>query len=152
MTGAVVRDFEAGDAPRLLDLMRDLARFEDYLDAFAVTEADLLRHGLGPDALFRAFVAVAEGDIVGMAVTYVVPWTYTLRPKLVLKELLVAEAGRGRGTGRALMARVREHARAIGADHVAWTVMHGNARAEAFYRSVRGRPDLKWENWVMPLE
>ncbi|GAB5373845.1 MAG: hypothetical protein AcusKO_03070 [Acuticoccus sp.] len=54
MTGIVVRPFEAGDAPQLLALMREPARFEEYLDAFAVTEADLRRHGLGTDALLPA--------------------------------------------------------------------------------------------------
>ena len=151
MTGVVVRPFEARDAPQLLGLMRDLARFEDYLDTFAVTEADLRHHGLRPGALFDAFVAEADGDLVGMAVTYVVPWTYTMRPKLVLKELFVAEDGRGKGAGRALMARICDHAREVGADHVAWTVMRGNTRAEAFYRALGGRPDAKWENWVLRI-
>ncbi|GAB5373846.1 MAG: hypothetical protein AcusKO_03080 [Acuticoccus sp.] len=86
-----------------------------------------------------------------MAVTYVVPWTYTLRPKLVLKELFVAEGGRGRGIGRSLMECVRGQAREVGADHFSWTVMKGNTRAEAFHRALGGRPDAKWENWVAEI-
>lgn len=149
--GFTVRDFAPSDAPQLLALMRDLARFEDYLDDFAVTEADLLEHGLGKDALFHTVVAEVEGRLIGMAVTYVVPWTYTRRPRLVLKELFVSADARGTGAGKALMAEVVKSARAMNADHVAWTVMKGNNAAERFYGQLGGRPDQKWENWRIDL-
>ena len=67
----------------------------------------------------------------------------------MLKELYVAERGRGHGTGRRLMERVAAHAVTVGADRVDWTVMSGNAPAGAFYRSLGGRPDAKWENWSL---
>lgn len=152
MTDAfIVRDFAASDAPQLLALMRDLARFEDYLDDFAVTEADLLKHGLGKNALFHAFVAVQDARLIGMAVTYVIPWTYTRRPRVVLKELFVASDERATGVGKALMAAVSQKARAMNAEHVAWTVMAGNHEAARFYEMRGGRPDQKWENWRLDL-
>ena len=95
----IIRDFEAGDAAQLLSLMRALARFEDYIDAFAVTEADLLAHGLGDDALFRAFVAEDESGLVGMAVTYVIPWTYTRHPGWCSRNSTSPSAGAGMGRG-----------------------------------------------------
>lgn len=149
-----IRDFEAGDAPALLALMRSLARFEDYEADLRVTQASLLENGLGPDAIFKALVAPEAhgGGLLGMAVTYVVPWTYTLRPRLVLKELFVTEQARGLGVGHALMDRVAEQGREIGADHVAWTVMSGNEKAERFYTGLGGRPDPKWQNWVLRLD
>ena len=60
--------------------------------------------------LFTAFVAEQDDDLVGMAVVYTIPWTYTLRPKVVLKELFVEEAARNMGAGRAPMAAVISHA------------------------------------------
>ncbi len=147
----IVRDFEADDAAQLIKLMRALAQFENYLDGFSVTEADVRKHGLGEDALFRAFVADEATLLIGMAITYIVPWTYTLRPRVVLKELFIAESGRGQGVGRALMGRVVDHARFIGSDQLAWTVMDGNMKAEAFYRSLGGKPDTKWNNWTLDL-
>lgn len=146
-----VRSFEPSDAPQLLALMRDLARFEDYLDDFAATEADLLAHGFGKDALFHALVADEKGRLIGMAVTYVVPWTYTRRPRLVLKELFVAANARDTAAGRALMLEVVKKARTMNADHIAWTVMQGNTAAERFYDELGGRPDRKWENWRLDL-
>ena len=140
------------DADRLLELMRELARFEDYINEFAVTRESILEHGFGDALLFTAIVAEHEDDLVGMAVTYPILWTYTLRPKLVLKELYVVEAARNMGTGKALMEAVISHARSIGAAEIIWTVMSGNTAAEGFYRSLGGYSDSKWNNWVLSLD
>ena len=56
------------------------------------------------------------------------------------------------GVGKALMASVTAHARSMGTSEVIWTVMTGNADAEAFYRSVGGLPDRKWNNWTLRLD
>ncbi|MDD9948100.1 MAG: GNAT family N-acetyltransferase [candidate division Zixibacteria bacterium] len=140
------------DTDCLLELMKGLARYEDYIDQFAVTRESILEHGFGDERLFTAFVAEHDDELVGMAVTYPIHWTYTLRPKLVLKELFVVEGARSMGVGKSLMASVTTHARAMDASEVIWTVMSGNADAEAFYRSLGGLPDRKWNNWTLNLD
>ncbi|MCY3773285.1 MAG: GNAT family N-acetyltransferase [Gemmatimonadetes bacterium] len=140
------------DTDRLLELMQGLARYEDYIDQFSVTRESILEHGFGDKRLFTAFVAEHDDDLIGMAVTYPIHWTYTLRPKLVLKELFVVEAARNMGAGKALMESVTSHAGSIGASEVIWTVMTGNAAAEKFYRGLGGNPDLKWNNWTLSLD
>ncbi len=147
-----VRLAEAGDVDRLLELMRGLARFEEYIDDFAVTRESVLEHGFGEERLFTSFVAEENDDLVGMAVVYTIPWTYTLRPKVVLKELFVVEAARNLGAGKALMAAVISHATSIDAAELIWTVMEGNREAEGFYRSLGASPDLKWNNWSLNLD
>ena len=127
-----VRSAERRDVDRLLELMRGLARFEEYIDDFAVTRESVLEHGFGDARLFTAFVAERDDDLVGMAVVYTIPWTYTLRPKVVLKELFVEEAARNSGAGKALMAAVISHAESIGAAELIWTVMDGNREAGGF--------------------
>ena len=140
------------DVDRLLEVMRGLARFEEYIDDFAVTRESVLEHGFGDDRLFTAFVAEQDDDPVGMAVVYTIPWTYTLRPKVVLKELVVEEAVRNVGAGKALMAAVVSHARSIDAAELIWTVMVGNSAAEGFYRSLGASRDHKWNNWAVSLD
>lgn len=147
-----VRLAERTDVDRLLELMRGLARFEEYIDDFAVTRESVLEHGFGEGRLFTAFVAEEDDDLVGMAVAYTIPWTYTLRPKVVLKELFVVEAARNLGAGKALMAAVVSHARSIDAAELIWTVMEGNREAEGFYRSLGASPDHKWNNWSLNLD
>lgn len=147
-----VRRAEPGDVDGLLELMRGLARFEEYIDDFAVTRESVLEHGFGDGRLFTAFVAEGDDGLVGMAVVYTIPWTYTLRPKVVLKELYVVEAARGMGAGKALMAAVTAHAKSIDAAELIWTVMDGNRAAEGFYGSLGAAPDRKWNNWSLNLD
>lgn len=149
-----VRGARASDASGLLVLMRELARFEGYIGQFCVTENDLLERGLcgGPRQQFFAFVAEADNaELLGYAVVYVVPFTYDLRPNLVLKELYVSESTRGAGVGHALMAAVLAAAKELGCGRLKWDVLRGNTPAQAFYRSIGGAPDVTWENWIRVL-
>ena len=148
-----VRRAEKRDAPRLLRLMRELARFERYLDAFAVTERDLHERAFGRHPQCGILVAedagAPSGDPVGYAVTFETRFTYDLKPTITLKELYVGEEARGRGIGRALLRAVAANAVAAGAGRLEWRVLAGNRRAEAFYRSLGGRRVRKWIPYVM---
>jgi len=78
-----VRPFQRHDVPDVLRLMRGLAIFEGYIDKFRVTEADLVEHGLGDNPRFGVLLAELCGRTVGIAVHYVIPWTYDLKPTLL---------------------------------------------------------------------
>jgi GNAT superfamily N-acetyltransferase len=149
-SAVTIRPFERTDTSQLIALMRQLPQFEGDVDAFRVTEADLVRGGLGSTPRFGTFVASeADATLVGMAVHYTVPWTYDLRPTLVLKELCVVVRARGRGIGHRLMAAVAREAVRIGAPRLAWLVLPENHEARVFYVGLGGHPDAKWEPWVM---
>ncbi|MEM9385585.1 MAG: GNAT family N-acetyltransferase [Pseudomonadota bacterium] len=150
----LVRAMEREDVGEALLLMRELARIEGYLAQLAVTERDLLTHGFGPTACFQAFVAQREAGapLDGLAVTYLIPWTYDLRPTVVLKELVVAEHARGIRVGAALLAQVARYALARSAARVAWTVLTDNTRAQRFYGRCGAKADERWQNWSLDEE
>lgn len=147
-----VRHFQRDDIPQLLTMMKELAAFEGYLDAFAVTQSDLEERGLCREPQFRALVAEKPnkpGDLLGMAVFHFIPYTYDLTPDLVLKELYVRESARGFGAGKALIEQVRIEAVAAGCKRIKWLVLASNDRAKAFYQSLGGRRDDQWELWSL---
>ena len=149
-----VRHACISDAAELLVLMRELARFEGYIEQFYVTEDDLRQRGLcdGSKQQFFAFVAeTGDGKLLGYALVYVVPVTFDLRPNLMLKELYVNETTRGVGVGHALMAAVLVSAKELGCARLKWNVLPGNTSAQAFYRSIGGAPDTDWESWIRVL-
>lgn len=148
-----VRDFQVADVPELLALMRELAAFEGYLDDFAVTGADLVERGLGAHPQFYAKVAggLPGERLLGMAVIYFIPFTYTLRPACVLKELFVRGDARGLGVGQALLAAVASTALDHGAASMRWTVLSGNEGAQRFYAREGGRHDAAWQPWCMDM-
>ena len=151
MSDLVVRPFEQRDVDDVWRLMRDLAVFEGYIDAFAVTPEDVLAHGFGPAPPFGVFVATTDETIAGIAVHYRIPWTFDLRPVVVLKELFVTEAFRGQGVGDALFAQLRAYASDIGASALRWTVLPGNDAAKRFYAGQGGGRDAAWEHWNLPI-
>ncbi len=145
-----VRPATRADVPQLWRLMRALAAFEKYLDDFALTESELLRRGFPADGLaeFSAWVAVApDAELVGYVVYYEIPFTYDLKPTLVIKELFVALPHRGRGIGRALLDATLCVARERGCGLIKWAVLPGNQSAQSLYRSWGGAPDQRWDYW-----
>jgi GNAT superfamily N-acetyltransferase len=150
----MIRRAVAADAPQLLSLMRGLARFEGYDDRFAVTVETLLERGFSADRPpeFTAWVAELDGVLVGYAVIYVIPYTFDLRPTVVLKELFIDESARGRNFGHGLMNEVIEHARTLNARLIRWQVLPDNAAAKNFYRQHGAAVDADWENWFIELQ
>ncbi|MBC3918970.1 GNAT family N-acetyltransferase [Undibacterium sp. CY18W] len=156
-TDIQVRYAKAADATALLAMMRELAKFEDYLPDFRVQEQDLLARGLGREwehepAQFHALLAEsADGALLGYAVLVEIAFTYDLRPDCRLKELYVCPSARSLGVGTALMQAVLTHARSRGSGRLKWDVLPGNENARQFYRRFGGQPDTGWEAWILPL-
>ncbi|MEX6502735.1 GNAT family N-acetyltransferase [Pseudomonas zhanjiangensis] len=133
----------------MLELMRALAEFEDYLQDFTVDRSALLQRAFGPAPQCQVFVAVADTSLRGYAVVLEVPFTYDLRPTLLLKELYIEQGWRGRGLGQRLMQAVARWGAGRGAGRLKWDVLAGNQAAETFYRHLGGRPDDKWIGYQM---
>ncbi len=148
-----IRAFEAADVPELLQMMRGLAVFEGYFEEFCVTAEDLVKRGLSAQPDFYAWVCAEPGAqlLSGMAVTYIIPWTYDLKPTLVMKELFVKPEYRGSGVGTLLLQQVIKQAKQLQAPRIKWTVLHDNVTAAHFYRSMGADHDHIWHNWGIEL-
>jgi GNAT superfamily N-acetyltransferase len=149
----MIRDATVADIPKLLQLMQQLAEFEGYADRFTITERDLFERGFSPDrpSEFSAIVSEDQKALVGYAVIYIVPFTFDLRPTVVLKELFVEPSIRSRGIGSALFSFIVQRARASGARLIRWQVLTGNESAMRFYQRSEGHRDSQWEHWVKEL-
>jgi len=151
----IVRKASSDDAEDLLKLMKELAQFEHYSEYFCVDENELIRRGLGNNShpQFIAFLAQLENfQTVGYAVVYLVPFTYDLKPNLILKELYVRDHARGLGIGHSLMNTVISYAKTYGCKRLKWDVLPENTSAKYFYRSLGGVPEIGWENWIKVLD
>ena len=150
----MIRRATADDASQLLALMRKLAEFEGYSDRFAVTETDLIKRGLVAKdrAEFTAWVVDDSGVLLGYAVVYSVPFTFDLRPTVVLKELFIEEGVRGRRYGDELFTAVLRYMQSINARLLRWQVLSSNESAKRFYRGHDGHCDTDWESWVLELD
>ena len=142
--GAQLRDARRGDEPGILALIHALAVYEREPDAVENT-VEALSETLFGDAP-RAFTHVVErdGEIVGIAIWFLTYSTWTGRHGIWLEDLIVDEAQRGRGYGKALIASLAAVCTDRDYSRLEWTVLDWNAPSIAFYRSIGAAPMDEW--------
>ena len=135
MSGEIrVRFATAEDCGLLLRLIRELAVYERAPDAVVASEADLRRHGFGPDPQFEAILAFLDGEPAGTALFHARFSTWLGRPGLYLEDLYVTESARGHGVGRRLMARLAGIAVERGWGRIDFNVLDWNPAREFYHR------------------
>jgi ribosomal protein S18 acetylase RimI-like enzyme len=137
-----IREAVLEDGPRIVELDRELARFE-RLTPPDETEASRLLARIFESRRLEALVAEIGGRVEGMALFYEGFATFRARPLLYLEDLVVSEASRGRGVGEALLAELARVAIRRGALRVEWAVLDWNAGAIRLYERLGARPN-KW--------
>jgi GNAT superfamily N-acetyltransferase len=129
-----VRCATAEDVPLLLRFIKALAVFERAPDAVVATEEDLRRHGFGPEPRFEAILAFLDGEPAGCALFHSRFSTWLGRPGLYLEDLYVAEAARGKGIGKRLMARLAAIAVERGWGRIDFHVLDWNPAREFYHQ------------------
>ena len=130
---ATVRRAVRDDGARLIELDRELARFEKLRPPDDEEAARLLSWIFDTGKL-EALVAELDGRIEGIALFYETPGsTFRARPFLYLEDLVVSDGARSRGVGEALMAALAEEAVKRNAWRLHWAVLDWNVRAIQFY-------------------
>ena len=89
-----------------------------------------------PNEPVHAFVADADGELVGLTHYLFHRSTTALAPTCYLQDLFTSEAARGRGVGRALIEAVYAAAKAAGSARVYWQTQDTNSVARMLYDKV----------------
>ena len=135
MTDLSVRPATAADAPVILKLIRELARFEKAEHAVKATVEDLRRDGWGESPRFEALIAETDGEPIGFALFFHNYSTWEGRAGLYLEDLYVTPDGRSNGAGGALMTRLAQIAIERGCARFELSVLDWNP-ARRFYESL----------------
>jgi GNAT superfamily N-acetyltransferase len=130
MSSVSVREAQAGDAEGLARLCTQLG----YPAEMAAMPSRLARIGVDRNA--RAFVAVQEGQLMGLVTIHLRDTLNHNTPIAQITLLVVDETTRAKGIGRALVAACEEFARQCGARRIAVTTALDRAGAHAFYEHV----------------
>lgn len=132
-----VRPATPADIPTILRFIRELAIFEKAEDKVKVSAADLERDGWGPTPRFEAVIAeTADGaEPLGFSLFFHNYSTWEGRAGLYVEDIYVAEAARGLGVGRTLMAHLAAIAVARGCPRLELSVLDWNP-ARRFYERV----------------
>jgi GNAT superfamily N-acetyltransferase len=123
------------DCGLILEFIHALALYEKAPEAVVATEAQLREHGFGPRRHFEALIAELDGEPAGMALFHPRFSTWTGTPTVYLEDLFVAEAARGHGVGRRLMARLARLTLERGWVRIDFAVLDWNP-ARGFYQKL----------------
>jgi GNAT superfamily N-acetyltransferase len=134
MPTIIIRDAEPGDVPTILRFVRELAMFENELEAVVATEADFLRDGFGPARRFFCRIALLDDAPAGFTLWFRNYSTWQGRAGLYIEDLYVTEAARGQGVGRRLLADLARIAIQEKAGRIDLSVLHWNP-ARGFYEA-----------------
>ena len=139
-----IRFATAQDVSLVHRLIRGLAEYERLADEAVVTEADVRVSLFGekPDA--EVLIAELDGAAAGFALFFHNYSTFLGRRGLYLEDLFVVPEYRGRGIGRALMARLARLALERNCGRFEWWVLDWNEPAIRFYRSIGARAMDEW--------
>ena len=124
-----IRDARAADAGIIADLLTELG----YSAGSAAVAERLERLVIVGD---RVVVAEVDGTVVGLAHLHVSPTIEHERPAAKLGALVVSEAHRGQGIGRALVVAMEEEARRRGSGVFFLTTSETRDDAHGFYESL----------------
>lgn len=130
---ATIECAQAADLPALADLLHELFMLESDFRPLREKQLAGLRLIFENPALGRLFVLRADGQVAGMANALLTVSTALGAPVLLLEDVIVGRAWRGRGHGRRLVEHVCAWARTQGMARVTLLADRDNAAALAFY-------------------
>lgn len=138
----LIREAGPGDAALILNLVRALAVYEK-LEHEVTAQADDFVKALR-DGDSRALIAEWAGEPCGFALYFFNFSTFLGRRGLYLEDLFVRESHRGKGLGKALLARLAAIAVERQCGRLEWSVLDWNAPSIAFYKSLGAVPMEEW--------
>lgn len=133
------------DCPRLLELIQELAVYENAPDEVTVTLKEFVDAGFGEQPVWKAFVAEDETGIIGLALYYTRYSTWK-GCRLYLEDFTVTEQYRGKGIGKLLFERVMQEARDKNFNGMTWQVLDWNVPAINFYNKYSAQIETGWLN------
>jgi GNAT superfamily N-acetyltransferase len=139
-----IRDAVESDVPLILQFIRDLAVYEKLEHRVVATEERLRETLFGARRYAEVIIGEEDGAPAGFALFFHNYSTFLARPGIYLEDLFVKPEARGRGYGKALLARLAVLAIERECGRVEWAVLDWNAPAIDFYKSLGAVPLDDW--------
>ena len=135
-TSFTLRPAELRDVSPIVQLIRELAEFEQLTHLVQVTPERLQPHLFGPKPVAEAWVAEVQREVVAFALFFTNFSTFLAQPGLFLEDLFVKPGHRSAGIGRALLTRLAQLAVERGHGRFEWSVLDWNHNAIRFYEKM----------------
>ncbi len=138
-----IREARREDAATILDLVLELAEFEELSHKVKATQKDFEALGFGDKPYFHCLLAEEEARPLGFALYFHNFSTFEGRPGIYLEDLYVSPAARQKGVGRALLARLAQICVEQDFRRLDLSVLHWNP-ARSFYQRIGMTHESEW--------
>ena len=140
----IIREGQKSDMKSVMDLIIELAIFEQLPNEVEISEENLILDGFGHAPKFKVFVAELDKKIVGAALFYerYSTWKGTV---IHLEDLIVTETKRGLGIGMKLYKAVLNYGYDLGCKRIVWDVLSWNKNAIDFYKNTGAKVLDDWQ-------
>jgi GNAT superfamily N-acetyltransferase len=138
---------QEADIALILSLINELADFEKLKAQVVATEATLRQALFGSRPAAEALIARSGGEPAGFALYFHNFSTFVGKHGLYLEDLFVRPAFRGRGIGKALLARLARLALERDCGRFEWAVLDWNRPARDFYEALGAESNPSWVNY-----
>jgi len=139
-----VRPITPDDVAAVVGLVRELAEYEKARHEARMTEDQLSAALFGDSRALFGHVAVADGQVVGMALWFLNFSTWRGTHGVYLEDLYVQPQHRGSGLGRELLRTLADVCVQRGYDRLEWSVLDWNTPSIDFYRAAGAVPMDEW--------
>ena len=142
----IIRRAKKADCNSMMQLIHELASYEKAPEEVTVDFDHFVESGFGENPVWWAFVAEAEGKVVGFALYYIRYSTWKGQ-RLYLEDILVNEPWRGKGIGKLLFNELIKETKQKNLSGMVWQVLEWNDSAINFYNKYEGvNLDKEWVN------
>ncbi len=140
-----IREAKKEDCSRILELVKELAKYEKAPGEVTVTLDHFIESGFGAKPVWWAFVAEVDGIVQGFALYYIRFSTWKGQ-RMYLEDFYVTEEMRSQGLGKLLFERLIEEVKNKKLNGMMWQVLEWNEPAINFYKKYNAVFDSEWLN------
>ena len=131
----MIRYARKEDAPRIHQLIKDLAEYEKAPLEAKATIRQIEETIFGDNPVAYCHVAEDDGLVVGISIWFLNYSTWVGKPGIYLEDLFVLPEYRGHGIGKLLLTYLAKVAVARDCGRLEWSVLDWNQPAIDFYHS-----------------
>tara|TARA_B100001741_G_scaffold311830_1_gene313801 strand:+ start:901 stop:1383 length:483 start_codon:yes stop_codon:yes gene_type:complete len=140
-----IRKGEKKDLPFILELIKELAKYENAIEQVSITLSELEKDGFGLNQHYHFLVAEKENNIIGMSFYWFRYSTWKGR-FLFLEDFIVKKNYRKQGVGTALFNATIKVCQEQNINGMCWQVLDWNQPAIKFYKKYNASISREWLN------